>query len=113
MRILHTSDWHIGKRLMGRERLDEQSAALDEIVGICEREEVELVLVAGDIFDTYLPSAEAEDLFFPKSRRWREKTAPCSSSAAITTTAFGCPPPRPCPKSLGFISSEMRENPCR
>ena len=66
MRILHTSDWHIGKRLMGRERLDEQSAALDEIVGICEREEVELVLVAGDIFDTYLPSAEAEDLFFSK-----------------------------------------------
>lgn len=61
MRILHTSDWHIGKRLMGRERLDEQSAALDEIVGICEREEVELVLVAGDIFDTYLPSAEAEE----------------------------------------------------
>ena len=66
MRILHTSDWHIGKRLMGRERLDEQSAALDEIVGICESEEVELVLVAGDIFDTYLPSAEAEDLFFSK-----------------------------------------------
>ena len=66
MRILHTSDWHIGKRLMGRERLKEQSAVLDEIVQICDREEVELVLIAGDIFDTYLPSAEAEDLFFTK-----------------------------------------------
>ena len=68
MRILHTSDWHIGKRLMGRDRLDEQAAVLDEIVRICETEKVELVLVAGDIFDTYLPSAEAEDLFFSKIR---------------------------------------------
>ena len=66
MRILHTSDWHIGKRLMGRERLDEQSDVLDEIVRICDGEGVELVLVAGDIFDTYMPSAEAEDLFFSK-----------------------------------------------
>ncbi len=66
MKILHTSDWHIGKRLMGRERLGEQAEVLDEIVNICERERVELVLVAGDIFDTYLPSAEAEDLFFSK-----------------------------------------------
>lgn len=64
MRVLHTSDWHIGKRLAGRDRLEEQAAALEEIVNICERESVELVLVAGDIFDTFLPPAEAEDLFY-------------------------------------------------
>lgn len=69
MKILHTSDWHIGKRLMGRERLDEQAAVLDEIVSICETEGVELVLVAGDVFDTYTPSAEAENLFFDKIKR--------------------------------------------
>ncbi|MBQ8684858.1 MAG: exonuclease subunit SbcD [Clostridia bacterium] len=66
MKILHTSDWHIGKRLMGRERLDEQAAVLDEIARVCEAEAVELVLIAGDIFDTYTPSAEAEELFFSK-----------------------------------------------
>jgi exonuclease SbcD len=66
MRILHTSDWHIGKRLMGRERLDEQSAVLDEIIAICEKEQIDLVLIAGDIFDTYTPSAEAEELFYSK-----------------------------------------------
>lgn len=66
MKILHTSDWHLGKRLMGRERLDEQSDVLDEIVSIAEERGVELVLVAGDVFDTYLPSAEAEELFFKK-----------------------------------------------
>ena len=69
MRILHTSDWHIGKRLNGRERLEEQSAVLDEIADICDREGVELVLVAGDVYDTYLPSAEAEDLFYEKIGR--------------------------------------------
>ena len=69
MKILHTSDWHIGKRLLIKERLDEQAEVLDEIVEICDREEVELVLIAGDIFDTYTPSAEAEELFYAKIRK--------------------------------------------
>ncbi|MBO5240520.1 MAG: exonuclease subunit SbcD [Clostridia bacterium] len=69
MKILHTSDWHVGKRLMGRERLAEQAEVLDEIVELCEREEIELVLIAGDIFDTYTPQAEAEELFFSKIKR--------------------------------------------
>ena len=64
MRFLHTSDWHIGKKLEGRDRLEEQRAVLDEIVSVAERENVDVVLVAGDVFDTYLPSAEAEDLFY-------------------------------------------------
>ena len=64
MKILHTSDWHIGKRLAGKERLDEQCAVLNEIAEICGREGVDLVLVAGDIFDTYLPSSKAENLFY-------------------------------------------------
>ena len=63
MRILHTSDWHIGKRLLGRERLAEQAAVLDEIARIADTEGADVILVAGDVFDTYLPSAEAEDLF--------------------------------------------------
>ena len=66
MKILHTSDWHIGKRLITRERLDEQAEVLDEIIQICEDEAIELVLIAGDIFDTYTPSADAEELFFQK-----------------------------------------------
>lgn len=75
MRVLHTSDWHIGKRLAGRDRLEEQAAALEEIVNICERESVELVLVAGDIFDTFLPPAEAEDLFYRAVKKLQAKTA--------------------------------------
>lgn len=69
MKILHTSDWHIGKRLVARDRLREQSEMLDEIAEICNRERVDLVLVAGDIFDTYTPSAEAEELFYEKIKK--------------------------------------------
>lgn len=69
MRILHTSDWHIGKRLLGRERLAEQADALDEIAALCAKEQIDVVLVAGDVFDTYLPSAEAEDLFYEKIKK--------------------------------------------
>ena len=64
MNILHTSDWHIGKRLMDRDRLPEQIEALHELTRIAEEKDVSVVLVAGDIFDTYLPPAEAEETFF-------------------------------------------------
>lgn len=49
---------------MDRERLPEQEAVLDEMVEICERENVSVVLVAGDVFDTFMPSAEAEEVFY-------------------------------------------------
>ena len=70
MKILHTSDWHIGKRLgVLQNRLDEQAQVLDEITQICDDEKVELVIVAGDVFDTYTPSAEAEELFYQKIKQ--------------------------------------------
>ena len=69
MKILHTSDWHVGKRLKNKERLQEQTEVLDEIFEIAERESVELVLIAGDVFDTYTPRAEAEELFFEKVKK--------------------------------------------
>ncbi|MFQ7078975.1 MAG: metallophosphoesterase family protein [Christensenellaceae bacterium] len=109
MRILHTSDWHIGKRLMGRERLDEQSAALDEIVGICEREEVELVLVAGDIFDTYLPSAEAEDLFFSKIKAMAGEDRAVLLISGNHDDGVRLSAAAPLSEELGFISSKCEK----
>lgn len=64
MRILHTSDWHAGKTLRGRSRLDEQARVLAEIVEIAGREQADLVIVAGDLFDTAAPSPEAERLVY-------------------------------------------------
>lgn len=64
MRILHTSDWHLGKTLENINRIEEQRQFIDELCAIVEREAVDLVLVAGDIFDTYNPSSAAEELFY-------------------------------------------------
>jgi exonuclease SbcD len=62
MRLLHTSDWHVGKTLKGHSRLDEQEQVLREIVGIAREYEVDAVLVAGDLYDTAAPSAQAQQL---------------------------------------------------
>ncbi|EXG81005.1 exonuclease SbcCD subunit D [Cryptosporangium arvum] len=62
MKFLHTSDWHVGKVLKGRNRLDEQRAVLREIVGLARTHEVDAVLVAGDLYDSAAPSAEAQEL---------------------------------------------------
>jgi DNA repair protein SbcD/Mre11 len=62
MRILHTSDWHVGKTLKGHSRLDEQEQVLREIVGIAREQQVDAVLVAGDLYDTAAPSAQAQQL---------------------------------------------------
>jgi exonuclease SbcD len=62
MKFLHTSDWHVGKTLKGRSRLDEQEAVLREIVGVANEHDVEAVLVAGDLYDSSAPSAEAQRL---------------------------------------------------
>lgn len=62
MRFLHTSDWHVGKTLKGLSRLAEQEAVLDELVGVAAERAVDAVLVAGDLYDTATPSAEAQQL---------------------------------------------------
>jgi exonuclease SbcD len=64
VRVLHTSDWHVGKAICGRSRADEHQAVLAEIAGIAESQSVDLVIVAGDLFDTATPTAEAERIVY-------------------------------------------------
>ena len=64
MKFLHTSDWHLGKRLEDFSRLEEQQAVLQEICEIADRENVDAVVICGDLFDTYNPPTEAVDLFY-------------------------------------------------
>ncbi|MGE5597355.1 MAG: exonuclease SbcCD subunit D [Hyphomicrobiales bacterium] len=64
MRILHTSDWHVGRAIRGRSRDDEHRAVLAEITSIARDREVDLVLVAGDIFDSASPSPQAEEIVY-------------------------------------------------
>ncbi|RFB18314.1 exonuclease SbcCD subunit D [Bacillus sp. HNG] len=69
MRILHTADWHLGRSLEGRSRLEEQAQFLDELVKIVEEEKIDVVLMAGDAFDTVNPPAAAESLFYESIAR--------------------------------------------
>ena len=62
MKFLHTADWHVGKTLKGRDRLDEQRAVLAEIAAVAEANQVDAVLVAGDVYDLSAPSAGAQQL---------------------------------------------------
>jgi exonuclease SbcD len=64
MKILHTSDWHVGRTLYRQSRMEESRAVLEEIAGIAERETVDLVLVAGDVFEQRSPSPEAEQVVY-------------------------------------------------
>ena len=60
MRIVHTSDWHVGRRWKGLQRLDEMETILDNLAGFIERESIDLVLHSGDVFDSRNPTGEAE-----------------------------------------------------
>jgi exonuclease SbcD len=62
VKFLHTSDWHVGKVLKGRSRLDEQRAALREIVQVARDHQVDAVLIAGDLYESSAPSADAQQL---------------------------------------------------
>jgi len=64
MRILHTSDWHIGRSLYGRKRYEEFEAFLNWISDYIEKENIDALLVAGDIFDTSTPSNRAQELYY-------------------------------------------------
>jgi DNA repair protein SbcD/Mre11 len=62
MKILHTSDWHVGKVLKGQSRVDEHIAVLAQLVEIARAERPDLVIVAGDLYDTAAPAADATKL---------------------------------------------------
>ena len=60
MRLLHTSDWHIGRSLHGTDLLAEQEAVLGRLADVVAAESVDVVLVAGDVYDRAVPSADAQ-----------------------------------------------------
>jgi DNA repair protein SbcD/Mre11 len=62
MRILHTSDWHLGRTLHKASLMAAQEAAMRQMADVAVREQVDLVVVSGDVFDHAVPSAQALEL---------------------------------------------------
>ncbi|TCK63881.1 exodeoxyribonuclease I subunit D [Curtobacterium sp. PhB136] len=59
MRILHTGDWHLGRTLLGADLLEHQTAFLDHLVGVVVQRSVDLVVIAGDVYDRAIPPVDA------------------------------------------------------
>lgn len=81
MKVLHTSDWHIGRTLCGRQRYEEFEAFLEWLAELIEREGVDLLLVAGDIFDNSTPGNRAQELYY----RFLCRVAAASSRHVVVT----------------------------
>ena len=64
MKILHTADWHLGKLLEGRSRLEEQKIVMEQLTAMADDRQADMVCIAGDIFDNGHPSAGAEALLY-------------------------------------------------
>ena len=64
MKLLHTSDWHLGRTLYGRRRYEEFEAFLNWQVATIKQQGIDVLLIAGDIFDTTAPSNRAQQLYY-------------------------------------------------
>ena len=64
MKILHTSDWHLGHRLLEQSQQEDQSRFLDWLLEFIRQNSIDLLLVSGDIFDTGVPSAQGQKLYY-------------------------------------------------
>ena len=64
LKLLHTSDWHLGRSLYGRKRYEEFEAFLEWLITTIEQEQIDVLVIAGDIFDNGTPSNRAQQLYY-------------------------------------------------
>ena len=72
MRLIHTADWHLGKHIEGHSRLEEQELFLEDFLDIVKERDADVVLIAGDIYDSSNPPAKAEQLFYDTLKKISE-----------------------------------------
>lgn len=104
IKILHTADWHLGKKLQEFSRIEEQQEVIEEIIQIADRENVDLVLLAGDIFDSFNPSHEAVELLYKALKRLSNdgKRPVVAISGNHDSTQF-VEAPEPLAREMGII----------
>ncbi|MGC5364827.1 exonuclease SbcCD subunit D [Streptomyces sp. DT24] len=76
MRMLHTSDWHLGRSFHRASLLDAQAACLDHLIATVRERQVDVVLVAGDVYDRAVPSLAAVELFDDALHRLADEGVP-------------------------------------
>ena len=73
MKILATGDWHLGNCFHGFDRMEEHAHYLDWLLDCVQREEADVLLIAGDVFDSSNPSAAAQELYYSFLNRLNER----------------------------------------
>ncbi len=106
MRILHTADWHLGKRLGEFSRIEEQKAVLNEICEIADAQKVDAVLIAGDLFDVLNPTVESIEIYFKTLKRLaNEGKRPVIAIAGNHDSPERIETPEPLARECGIIFS--------
>ncbi len=104
MKILHTADWHLGKYLKGASRHSEQIEVLQEICEIVEKEGADVVLIAGDLYDTYNPPTESVELLYKTLKRLTNNgKRPVIAIAGNHDSADRIEAPEPLARECGII----------
>ena len=97
MKLLHTSDWHLGRSLYDKKRYDESESFLKWLAEFISSEKISLLLVAGDVFDSSTPSNKAQELYYGFLARIRETSC---SHVVITGGNHDSPTFLDAPKSI-------------
>lgn len=64
MKFLHTADWHLGVKSMGKDRIECQKRTMQEICSIADEQNIDVVIIAGDVYNSSVPTALSEELFY-------------------------------------------------
>ena len=62
MKIIHTSDWHIGKIVNEYSMIDDQKYILNKLIELIDEENIDVLMIAGDVYDRSIPPVEAVEL---------------------------------------------------
>lgn len=112
MKILHTSDWHVGKVLKGQSRAEEHKQVLAQVIEIAQRERPDLVIVAGDLYDTAAPTPEATRLVTRALTALRRTGADVVAIGGNHDNGAALDALRPWAEAAGItLRGSVRENP--
>ena len=100
LKILHTSDWHLGAVLAAEERIGEQKMFLDWLTGCIIDEQIDVLIVSGDIFDTYTPPVSAQNAYY----QFLAGLIPCRHLKAVFITGGNHDSPAFLAASSGILS---------
>lgn len=104
VKILHTADWHLGKRLERFSRLEEQIVVMEEIIQVANNQNADIIIIAGDVFDNINPSVEAIELFYKTLKKLsRDGERPVIAIAGNHDSPNLIDAPNPLARECGII----------